>query len=82
MRIVISIPKQVNKKYISFTLYPARTQQSRQREPSVKTLTLSAEFSEALSVKWKNSMMRFASTPEWRNRNIQLSKYFMSSSGD
>ena len=53
----------------------SRTHQGRQREPSVETLRspLSAEF-------WRH--LRFASTPERRNENINLSKYFISSSGD
>ena len=50
----------------------SRTQQSRQREPSVETLSspLSAEF-------WRHCVMR-----ERRNGNINLTKYFISSSGD
>ena len=59
------------------------TQQGRQREPSVKTLRspLSAEF-------WSHCVLsgrtqrRAVSTPERRNGNINLSKYFISSSGD
>ena len=56
--------------------------QGRQREPSFKTLRspLSAEF-------WRHCVLsgrtqRRASTPESRNRNINLSKYFTSLSGD
>ena len=33
-------------------------------------------------VKWQNSTPRLASTPERRNGNINLSKHFISSSGD
>ena len=61
----------------------SRTQQGRHREPSVKTLRtpLSAEF-------WRHCVLSvrtppcFASTPERRNGNINLNKYFISSSGD
>ena len=35
-----------------------------------------------LRVEWQNSTPRLASTPERRNGNIHLSKYFISSSGD
>ena len=37
---------------------------------------------EALRVEWQNLTPRFASTPERRNGNINLNKYFISSSGD
>ena len=62
----------------------SRTQQGRQREPSVKTLPLSTfcRILEALRVEWQNSTPRLTSTPERRNGNIKLSKYFISSSGD
>ena len=55
----------------------SRTQQDMQKEPSVKTLRspLFAEFT-ALRVEWQNST-RFGSTPERRNGNINLSKYFI-----
>ena len=59
----------------------SRTQQGKQREPSVKTLRspLSAEF-------WRHCVLsgriQRRSTPERRNGNINLSKYFISSSGD
>ena len=60
----------------------SRTLQGRQREPSVKTLRslLSAEF-------WWHCVLsgrtpRLSSTPERRDGNINLSKYFISSSGD
>ena len=61
----------------------SRTQQGRQREPSIKTLhsPLSAEFLEVLRVEWRNSTLRFVSTPE-QSGNIYLNKYFISSSGD
>ena len=59
----------------------SRIQQGRQRESSVKILCspLSAKF-------WRHCVLsgrtpRFASTPERRNGNINLSKYFISSSG-
>ena len=35
-----------------------------------------------LHIKWQNPTLRFASAPERRNGNINLSKYFISSSGD
>ena len=63
----------------------------KQKEPSVKTLRspLPADFwrhcvliLEGLRVEWQNSTPSFASTPERRNGNINLSKYFISSSGD
>ena len=38
--------------------------------------------SEALRAEWRNSTSRFASTPERRNKNIIVNKYFISSSGD
>ena len=50
----------------------SRTQQGRQREPSVKTLR--SPFMEALHVEWQKSTPRFASTPERRNENINLNK--------
>ena len=37
---------------------------------------------EVLRVEWWNSMSRLASTPERRNGNIDLNKYFISSSGN
>ena len=37
---------------------------------------------EALRVEWQNSMPQLPSTPEQRNGNINLSKYFISLSGD
>ena len=65
----------------------SRTQQGR---PSVKTLRPplsvgrqeSVGCLEALRVEWQNSTLRFASTPERRNENINVNKYFISSSGD
>ena len=61
----------------------SRSQQGRQREPSVKTLRspLSGVL-EALRVEWRNSTPRFASTSERRNGNININKYFIFSSGD
>ena len=47
------------------------TQQSRQMERSVKILR-SPPVLEALHVEWRNSMPRFAPTPEQRNENINL----------
>ena len=37
---------------------------------------------EALLVEWQNSTPHLTSTPERRNGNINLNKYFISSSGD
>ena len=39
-------------------------------------------FLETLHVEWRNSTPRFAWTPERRNLNTNLNKYFISSSGD
>ena len=68
----------------------SRTQQGRQREHNVKTLRspLSTEF--WMRVEWQNSTPRFhqtssffsSSTLERRNRNIHLSKHFISPSAD
>ena len=60
----------------------SRTQEDRQREPSVKILRSSHQNLEALCVEWRSSTPRFVSTPERRNGTINLSKYFISSSGD
>ena len=43
---------------------------------------LSAEFWRHCVLEWQNSTPRLASTPGRRNRNINLSKYFISWSGD
>ena len=60
----------------------SRTRQGRQREPSVKTpFPTFCRILEALRVEWQNSTPHLASTPERRNGNINLSKYFISSSG-
>ena len=61
----------------------SRTHQGRQREPNDKTFRspLSAEF-------WRHCVLsgrtqrRACSQPERRTGNINLSKYFISSSGD
>ena len=64
----------------------SRTQQGRQRVPSVKTLRspLSAfrRVLDALRVEWRNSTPRFASTPERRNDNLNVNKYLSSSFED
>ena len=61
----------------------SRTQQGRQREPSVKTVgngfPTFHRILEALRVEWRNSTPLYAST---RNRNKNFNKYFISSSGD
>ena len=83
----------------------SRTQQGRQRDPSVASEpsvpsepSVASEPSEpsvqnsaesgfcrilkALRVEWQNSTPPLTSTPERRCGNINLSKYFISSSGD
>ena len=62
----------------------SRTQQGRQREPSVKTLCfpLFAEFWRHCVLSGRTQRRALPATPERRNRNINLSKYFISSSGD
>ena len=62
----------------------SRTQQGRQKEPKVlrQSVPHFCRIREALRVEWQNSTPLFASTPERRNNNINLSKYFISSSGD
>ena len=65
----------------------SRTQQGKQREPSLKTLSsphiprIFRRILEALRIEWRNSTSRFASTPERGNGNIHLNKYSISSSG-
>ena len=57
----------------------SRTQQGRQREPSVKTLCSTfCRILEELRVEWQNSTPHLPSTPERRNGNINLNKYFTS----
>ena len=57
------------------------TKQGRQREPSVKTLRSPPSSEFWMRVEWRNSTPRFASTPERTNENINVNKYFTSSSG-
>ena len=81
---IISFRKYINM-YISFTLFPAHSTVGRGNLMFLKTLRspLSAEFwSDSLRVEWQNSTPRLASTLERRNVNINLSKYFISSSED
>ena len=61
-----------------------RTQQSRQREPSVRTLRspLFAEFWRLCLLRGGTQRRAFASKPEQRNGNINLNKYFIFTSGD
>ena len=61
----------------------SRTQQGRQREPRgcLNPVPYFPRILEALRVEWRNSTPRFASTPQRRNENINVNKYFMSSSG-
>ena len=59
----------------------SRTQQGRQRETRVNTpvphfLPNSGGMFACLRVEWQSSMPRLTSTPERRNENINLSKYF------
>ena len=54
------------------------THLGRQREPSVKTLRSPLSWVlMALRVERRNSTPRFASTPEPRNENINVNKYFI-----
>ena len=55
----------------------SRTQQGRQREPSVKRLASPTfrRILETFRVEWRNSTPRFSSTPERRNKTINLNKY-------
>ena len=66
---------------VSVTLYPAYSRVSR-GNLVLRHSVLHCRFLEALRVEWQNSTPRLTSTPEQRNRNINLSKYFISSSGD
>ena len=50
------------------------TQQGRQKQHFRRIL-------EALRAEWRNSTPRFASTPERRNKDINLNTYFISSIG-
>ena len=63
--------------YINQLHAVSRTHHGRRREPSVKTLRSPL----SLRVEWRNSTPRFASTPERTNKNINVNKYFTSSSG-
>ena len=54
----------------------SRAQQGRQGEPSAKTLRF------PLSNEWRNSTLRFASTPGQINGKININKYFFCSLGD
>ena len=53
----------------------SRTQQRRQRNPSVKTHFFH-RILEVSRVEWRNSIPRFVSTPEPRNENINLNNFF------
>ena len=68
-----------------FQLHPvSRTQQGREREPSVKThrSPLSANFWRHCVLSGRIQRRTFPSTPERRKENINVNKYFISSSGD
>ena len=73
--------------YIFYQLHAVfRTQQGKHREPCVKThrspLSVLFLVLGPLRVEWRNPTQLFASTPERRNENINLNKYFISSNGD
>ena len=63
---------EINK--VSSTLYPAHIREL--RSPTF------CRILEALRVDWQNSTSRCTSVPERKNGNIDLNKYFISSSGD
>ena len=67
---------------ISFTLYPARSRVGRGNLVKDTPFPTFCRILEALHDEWQNLTSRFVSTPERRNGNIKLSKYFISSSGD
>ena len=70
--------------FFSFTLYPAHSRVGRGNlvlRHSVPHFLPNCVL-EALRVEWQNSTPRLTSTPERRNGNINLNKYFISSSGD
>ena len=52
------------------------TQQGKLREPSVTPFPTFCRILEALHAGWLNLMPHFASTPERRNENINVNKYF------
>ena len=57
----------------------SRTQQGRQREPSVKTLRsrLSTELWRHCVVKWRNSTPRFASKPDRENEHRSILRHVL-----
>ena len=67
---------------ISFTLYPAHSRVGRGNPVKHTPFPTFCRILEVLRVKWQNLMQRFILTPEQRNGNINLSKYFISSGGD
>ena len=77
--ILLILPKKI---YISFTLYPAQCRVGRGNLMLRHSFPTFCRILEALCVEWQNSTPRLSSTPERRNGNINLSKYFISSSGD
>ena len=71
-------------KKIGFTLYPAHSRVGRENLVLRQSVPHSLTFRwvlEALRVEWRISTPLFASTPEWRNENINVNKYFISTSG-
>ena len=67
----------------SFTLYPAHCRVGRGNLALRHSVPHSfCWILKALRVEWQNSTPRLPSTPEQRNENINLSKYFISSSGE
>ena len=72
-------------KYIKYQLHTvSRTQQGRQREPSVQTLRspLSAWFWRHCVLRGRNQRRALPRHQSEENGNINLSKYLISSSGD
>ena len=67
---------------ISFTLYSAQSRVGRRNLVLRHSVPHFLPILEALRVEWQNSTPRLASTPERRNGNKNLSKYFISSRGD
>ena len=68
--------------FFSFTLYPAHSGVDRGNLMKDTPFPTFCRIMEAMRVKRQNSTPRFALTTERRNGNINLSKYFISSSGN
>ena len=68
--------------YISFTLYPAHSRVGRGNLVLRHSVPQFPPNSGGIACWAELNNTRFASTPEGRNGNIHLSKYFISSRGD